>query len=214
MSKFVLLNASRINKVKDYFKTIHENLYSKLLEKNRYFLYQNLGKGKQVFLVSMEIHNLVSSLRKAAPIKHCGINLGFFQSKRDRKGYNERFYLSFEGGRFLYSLIQNKFPKIFQEIQIIKLNTDGERSFLYGQDISLDRITSETEDLVKRRLIFVLNRKNQYIGLALLKVKLIGNKDYSQKTRYIEEYSRSGNFMLSILNLADAGYYLRGEGKK
>ncbi len=213
-AQFVLLNATRVNRVKYYFETISKDLYDKIFYKSKYYLYQNTGKDRKVFLVPLEMHNLVSSLRKKAVIDHCAIYLGFLKSKRDRTGYSERFYLSYEGGRFIYDLINKKYTDLLNDIQIIKLNNSGERMFLYGQNISLDKCISETEELTKRKLIFVINQQNEYLGLALLKVKMIGQQEYDAKTRYIEEYSRSGNFMLSILNLADAGYYLRGEGKK
>ena len=93
---------------------------------------------------------------------------------------------------------------------MIQIDDEGEKAFLYGRDLSLNEVVSETEKLMKKKVIFVENEIHEFLGLALLMVKQAGSKKpekNSQKVR--DEYSRSPNFILSLLNLSDAGYYLR-----
>ncbi len=203
------MNATRVKKVKKYFKSISPHLFEKMVEQTNYHLYNYTDNEKPVFLVPRHIHNLVSKMKKMVEIQHCAISIGFFKATRTRAGFDERFYLSYEGGRFLYDLIEKKFPEIQKEIFTAKLDKKGEKTFLYGTDVSLKHVINQTGHLHKFKLIFVQSRKEEYLGIALLKVKMIGEREYNKKMKYVNEYSRSDNFIVSLMNLADPGYYIR-----
>ncbi|HMB17520.1 MAG TPA: hypothetical protein VKO61_01270, partial [Candidatus Paceibacterota bacterium] len=198
--KLILLNSTRVEKVKDYFKTIHKDLFYQLAKKTNYQLYMRMGKEKPVFLVNQKMHHLASSLRKKVDIKHFAISIGFFKARRTRAGYDENFYLSYEGGRFLYNFMKRKAQETLREVHKVLLDNQGEKAFLYGRNISLDHVKSKTEHLVKRKIIFVLNQRKEYLGIALLKVKLIGSDELEERGRYIRKHSNSDNFILSLLN--------------
>ncbi|MBA7525626.1 hypothetical protein ES705_17779 [subsurface metagenome] len=57
------------------------------------------------------------------------------------------------------------------------------------------------------------SRKNNYIGIALLLVKQAGQKKPEEPgQKKWDVHSRSQNFTVAIINLTDAGYYLRRGG--
>src|SRR6056297_1900574 len=91
----VLMNATRVKKVKKYFKSISPHLFEKMVEQTNYHLYNYTDNEKPVFLVPRHIHNLVSKMKKMVEIQHCAISIGFFKATRTRAGFDERFYLSY-----------------------------------------------------------------------------------------------------------------------
>jgi len=122
-----------------------------------------------------------------------GYNVGYFSLK------------FFTGG---------KYPEEYKLLQTVNIDNEGERAFLYGRNLEMDSVVSDTDDLVKKKLIFVMNERNRYLGLALLMVKQAGVEKPMgpMGIKKIDTYSRSQNFALSLLNLIDAGYYLRSGG--
>ena len=212
-TKFVTLNSTNIKMIKDYFKTVAPNLYDLFAQSNNYVLYQFEGRTRDVFLVPTSMSRTVRKLSKDLPLMHAGIHLGYVRPKRTHSGYVRAFFLSYEGGRFIYEFIINNHPELLKDIQTIQLNAKGERSFLYGKEIIFEDVISNTSKLIKKKIIFVLNQKNNYIGIALLLVKQAGKKkpeEPGQKTWDV--HSRSQNFTVSLMNLIDAGYYLRKGG--
>ena len=173
-TKFVTLNSTNIKMIKDYFKTIAQNLYDLFAQSNNYVLYQFEGRTRDVFLVPTSMSKIVRKLSINLPVMHAGIHLGFVKPKRTHSGYVRGFFLSYEGGRFIYEFIINNHLELLKDIQTIQLNAKGERSFLYGKEIVFEDVISNTSKLIKKKIIFVLNQKDNYIGIALLLVKQAG----------------------------------------
>ena len=212
-TKFVTLNSTNIQIIRDYFKTIALNLYDLFAQSNNYVLYQFEGKNRDVFLVPTSMSKMVKKLSKDLPLMHAGIHLGYVRPKRTHSGYVRAFFLSYEGGRFIYDFILNNHPELLNDIQTIVVNGKGERSFLYGSDINFEDAISNTSKLIKKKIIFVLNQENNYIGIALLLVKQAGQKKPEEPgKKQWDVHSRSQNFNVSLINLTDAGYYLRRGG--
>lgn len=212
-TKFVTLNSTNIKMIKDYFQTIAPNLYDLFAQSNNYVLYQFEGKTRDIFLVPTSMSKLVRKLSVDLPLMHAGIHLGYVRPKRTHSGYVRAFFLSYEGGRFIYEFIINNHPELLKDIQSVQLNAHGERSFLYGKDIDFEDAISNTSKLIKKKIIFVLNQKNNYIGIALLLVKQAGQKKPEEPgQKKWDVHSRSQNFTVALINLTDAGYYLRRGG--
>ncbi len=208
-TNFTTLNTTNVRLVRDYFDTISPTLFDSLARNGQYVLYQFEGPRYEVYLVPTSTSALIKQLNKTYPIYTAGIHLGFMKRSMKRTHFERAFYISFEGGRFLYDFIQKNEPTLKDQIQTVVLDEDGEKAFLYGRNIELDEVISETEQLVKKKIIFVLDQYLEYIGIALLMVKQAGAKrpDLGMKSR--DDYSRSPHFMLNLLNLCDAGQYLR-----
>lgn len=210
VTKFLPCNSTNIQIIRDYFETITPTLYNKLANSGKYQLFQYEGNSNEIFLVPIEISQLVKKFTKKIPIFHAGIHLGYMRRKRTHTGFERAFYLSYEGGEFIYSIIQSSLKKLKSEIQTITLDVKGEKSFLYGQNIDFESVISDTSKLSKKRVIFVLNNQKRYIGLSLLLVKQAGAVNSEAKdSKFQAEYSRSPNFTLALINLIDAGYFLR-----
>ncbi len=97
-----------------------------------------------------------------------------------------------------------------KQLQIIQIDEQGEKAFLYGSNIEMERITSDSSSLKKHQLIFVHNQQGIYLGLGLLRVQQARSENIKNRARTkSDDFSRSNNFILSILNLTDAGHYLR-----
>jgi ribosome biogenesis protein Nip4 len=211
-TNFTTLNTTNVQLIKDYFKTISPNIYAKLAQSGQYVLYQYEGRGYEIYLVPTTMSAMAKQINKHYPLTSAGIHLGFMRRKKTHTHFERAFYLSYEGGRFLYQFIQEQEPSLKEEIQTISLDLEGEQGFLYGRNLSLDDITSETEGLQKKRLIFVLDRFGEYLGLALLMVKQAGAEPLEEGEKVRDDYSRSPHFILELLNLCDAGQYLRKGG--
>ena len=212
--KFVTLNISNTNLIRDYINSVAPNLFTIISNTNAYIFYLLFQKEPEIYLVPKKQHLIIKRLNNAYPIEHAGIYFGKILKKNTHRGTQKFFRLSYEGGEFLLNAVRHV-PKILKNVDIIQVNSFGERKFLYGQDIDEMRhiISDNITDLVKRKLIFVENRFEEYIGLALLKVKQAGSmyQDRSKKED-MQDFSNSINFQLGIMNLTDSGYYLRRGG--
>ena len=66
---------------------------------------------------------------------------------------------------------------------------------------------------IKKFLDKAKDQNDNYIGIALLLVKQAGQKKPEEPgQKKWDVHSRSQNFNLSLMNLTDAGYYLRRGG--
>ncbi len=212
-TKFMPCNSTNIQIIKDYFATISPSLYNRLANSGDYQLFQYEGYSHEIYLVPMRLSRLVKKFTKTFAISYAGVHLGYMRRKRSHTGFERAFYLSYEGGEFLYSRIHSHFQDLLSEVQTLTLSGRGEKSFLYGQNISFGDVLSDTEHLQKKKLIFVKNEQEIYLGLALLLVRQAGGVNVEAKdSKYQHEFSRSPNFTVAIINLTDAGYFLR-QGK-
>lgn len=214
-TKFMPCNSTNIQLIKDYFETIEPTLYELLAKSGKYVLYQYEGLSREIYLVPTTMTRFVKKFSRSRilPVVHAGIHLGFMRRAMTFTGFARAFFLSYEGGEFVYNLMKSEFPKLLPKIQIIQISSTGEKSFLYGHDIEIDDVISEINHLQKKKLIFVKDHLKDYIGLALLIVKQAGSKKPGKdEFKTIDFHSRSPHFTLRLMNLIDAGYYLRKGG--
>jgi ribosome biogenesis protein Nip4 len=210
-TKFVALNATNVEIIKEYFNSISPALFSTLASTGNYQLYQYEAEEREIFLIPDQMSRYVRELSKNLPIAHAGIHLGFMRRKKTHTGFERAFFLSYEGGEFLFHYIQNHIPELFTNLQVAKLDQEGEKGFLYGRNLEMRHVMGDHDHLQKKKLIFVQNQDGRFLGLALLMVKQAGSSkitdDGPEKRQ--NRYSRSQNFVLTLLNLADAGQYFR-----
>lgn len=209
-TKFMPLNATNVEIVKGYFDSISPQIYQLIAASNQFALYQFEGKDYEIFLLPIQIARLVKNLTKDNEIKHAGIHFGYMRRKKTTTGFARAFFLSYEGGEFIERFIEKSAPELKKQLQIINIDEQGEKAFLYGSNIQMEHITSESSSLKKHKLIFVHNNQGIYLGLGLLRVQQARSDNIKTRPRNkSDDFSRSYNFILSILNLTDAGHYLR-----
>lgn len=207
--KFTTLNTTNVQLVRKYFDTISPTLFDTLAKTGQFILYQSEGAGYEIFLVPSEISPMIKQLNKNYPLISAGIYIGFMKRVQTRTHFERQFFLSFEGGRFIWEYVNENFPEIKSDLQSVTLDEEGEKAFFYGRNIELDDVISETDHLVKKKITFVLDQHGEYIGLALLMVKQAGAKKPVLGIKTTDLYSRSPHFKLNLLNLSDGGIYLR-----
>jgi len=214
-TKFMPCNSTNIQLIKDYFETIEPRLYDILATSGKYVLYQYEGLSREIYLVPTTMTKYVKKFSRSRilPVVHAGIHLGYMRRAMTYTGFARAFFLSYEGGEFVYTLMKTEHPNMLGKIQVIQIDSTGEKSFLYGHDIEIDDVISEINHLQKKKLIFVKDQTKNYIGLALLIVKQAGSKKPGKdEFKTIDFHSRSPHFTLRLMNLTDAGYYLRKGG--
>jgi len=128
------------------------------LNELRYFLYISFRQVETrdnypvVFLLTIDQKRFLELINGNRAIHSGGLYFGFI--KRDN------FLLSIEGAEFLYK------NKIFPEFQQIFLNNKGEKSFLYGNNISKKMIDKFPPKLKKKDFLLVLNNLNEILGIS------------------------------------------------
>jgi ribosome biogenesis protein Nip4 len=231
-----------------YVFMILDNINPRLKEfinERKYIIYQYYNehtKLKELFLVPETNVPLIKQLRNHENVMFSGIYFGYLVqgfSKNNTK-LEKRFNLSLEGGSFLYSLCKSEYQDVFAELPILKVNPEGEKKFLYGNNLDVTDFYETDKRFKKYTPIFVVDEYEDYLGLCLLMVRQAGSersKKIHEKLSEIENLrkrknfnpgefdeeleieepdiglSDSKNFIVKLQNLTDLGKYLRG-GRK
>jgi len=189
LKRFRRLNETEKGIIFTSVKNISVKLYQ-FLRENYNNLYILISKPKENFQypkVYFVPNKLIATIRKI--IEHCivksgGLYLGFIKKGQLR--------ISIEAIEYYLS----NHPQVFSDLQKINLTAEGEKSFLYGNNIQRDMILNISPTLLKQRFLIVLNSLNELIGIALLK----GNLPSLEKLNPDD---------IVAINLQDKGYYLR-----
>lgn len=189
LKRFRLINETEKGIIFTSVKNISVKLYQ-FLRENYNNLYILISKPKENFQypkVYFVPNKLIATIRKI--IEHCivksgGLYLGFIKKGQLR--------ISIEAIEYYLS----NHPQVFSDLQKINLTAEGEKSFLYGNNIQRDMILNISPTLLKQRFLIVLNSLNELIGIALLK----GNLPSLEKLNPDD---------IVAINLQDKGYYLR-----
>lgn len=139
-------------------------------------------KFPSIYLIPNDLAKTLNRYKLENNINSAGLYFGFIK--------RNKFLLSLEGSEFLYKL------NLFSEKYKVSLNIDGEKSVLYGNNITKKMILNISHDLKKNNLVLVFNQVNELISIANIKA----------------DYSTIQNFKpteVIALNLVDKGYYLR-----
>jgi len=135
-----------------------------------------------IYLVPTTLTNTLNILNPEIKIISSGIYFGFIKKNN--------FYLSIEGAEFLHT--RNSFSKH----HYVKVNKQGEKSILYGNNINKEFIIEISNGLKKDDFLLILNQSNELIAIAHSKVNYKTFQNLNPKD-------------MIALNLVDKGYYLR-----
>ena len=115
-------------------------------------------KGTQlsIYLIQHNQKYLPRITSSISNIYSLGLYFGFIE-----KG---SFLLSLEGAEFLY---RNKY---ISEKNLIVVNTEGEKSILYGNNILKKMVSVYSNELKKNDLILVLNELTEILALGITKI--------------------------------------------
>lgn len=159
-----------------------------ILDDIQYFLYISFTQKETknnypvIFLLTRDQQKFLELINVESTIYFIGLYFGFIKKNN--------FLLSLEGAEFLYE------NKIFSEFQQLFLNKKGEKSFLYGNNVSKNMIGKIPQKLMNKDFLIVLNTLNEIIGIC--------------QSQYD---SQSINTLKSkdivAINLNDKGIYLR-----
>ena len=188
-----------------HVNTILNNIEPRIREvlaKNDYLIYQIYNEqtyNRDLYLVNNSLVPLIKQLKEHTSLNHSGIYFGHLvqgYSKSNIK-MEKRFNLSLEGGSFLYSLIQSKYPEIFANLPILKVNTEGEKKFLYGNNLEATDIYQVNDDLGKHTIFLWTNRRISGLCCSLVKQQSERVKN-QERLNEIEYLKRRKNFMKGL----------------
>ncbi len=155
---------------------IEKYLFIKLSNQRSNFIYP------RIYLFSEELYNLLQNLKTQEDIISGGINFGFI-----KKG---EFYISLEGVDHFYK------KGTLLDFKTIQLSEKGEKSILYGNNITKNMYTTIPPNLKKKDFLVVFNESREIIAIAQ---SLVDNNNI-QNLRPKD---------IVAINLCDKGYYLR-----
>ncbi|UCC19768.1 MAG: hypothetical protein JSV62_00390 [Promethearchaeota archaeon] len=187
LKNFRLINQTEEIIIKNSLSNITLNLFT-YLEKNDYFLYiitKNIELNEQypsIYLIPSNLKEILKAFSLQKQINSMGLYFGFLKK--------ERFYLSLEGAEFLYK------NKLISKSLQINVNSNGEKSILYGNEILKNMILKVPNSLKINDLILIFNQENELIALGKSQI------DYNI-------YQSLGSKEIVAQNLTDKGYYLR-----
>jgi len=164
------------SKILQILDDLHYFLYISFKQKetkNNYPVIFLITNDQKKYLDLINVKNLVHSV---------GLYFGFIK--------RSIFFLSLEGAEFLYE------NDVFSEYQQLFLNKKGEKSFLYGNNISKKMIKKIPQKLKNKDFLLVLNGLNEIIGIS--------------QSQYDHQIIHTLNLEdIIAINLSDKGYYLR-----
>jgi ribosome biogenesis protein Nip4 len=160
------------------FETIKNNKYNFLISK-----FKEVNKYPEIYAIPTKILNLFKDINRKNDPKIISVGIYFGYLKRGK------LILSIEAAEFLNEY--NLFPKRKQII----LNEKGEKSILYGNEITGEDILIIPNNIQRGDLLLVLNKEKNVLALSTALIDT--DKIKSEKTQKV------------ALNLVDKGYYLR-----
>ena len=187
LQNFRLINHKENSMIKDSLLKYSPNFPS-VLEELNYHLFILLNDFSSnndfplIYLVPSTLINTLSSFNSDINIISSGIYFGFIKKNK--------FYLSIEGAEFLHT------KKCFSKRFYVKVDSLGEKSILYGNNVKNEQIIEISKELTKNDLLIVTNQSNELIALAQLKANYKNFQNLKPKD-------------IIALNLVDKGSYLR-----
>jgi len=142
------------------------------------------SKGQQpsIYLVPTNHANIIRKFETDIQISSVGLYFGFIKK--------ESFRLSLEGAEFLVN------REYLSKDQILVIDSNGEKSVLYGNDIKKGNVINFPANLRKGDFLVINNVQNEICAITQ---SLISKQDLTRVN--------SGDRI--ALNLVDKGYYLR-----
>jgi ribosome biogenesis protein Nip4 len=136
----------------------------------------------KIYLFSERLDNFIQNIKSYLDIYSGGLYFGFI-----KKG---EFYFSLEGAEYFYK------KGLFLDFKQLYANENGEKSILYGNNISKNMIAKKPAHLKKKDFLLIFNKLNEIIAIAQSLVDNISIQKLESKDTI-------------AFNLTDKGYYLR-----
>lgn len=184
---FRIVNKTEKNLIFSSLLKILPQIYSvlKKIDFELLISFNNLNgreKFPKIYFAPKDLTKLVDSFQSEITISSIGVYFGFIRKNR--------FFLSLEGTEFLNKL------KLFNKKQQLIVNSDGEKSILYGNHIIKRYLLEIPKNLEKNNFLLVFNNSNELISIAFSQVNF-------------DSISNLKPNDIIAKNLMDKGYYLR-----
>ena len=177
------INLTEKEIIQNSLNKLDPNLFSN--EYRIYICFNPIWKNQNfpsIYLVTQQQHDFMKTLGDYSDIYSAGLYMGFIKEGN--------FLISLE---FLEFLKQQGFSI---GVKIIIVNESGERSVLYGNNITKEMIFSYSKDLKKNDDVIILNQNNELLAFG----------KYSPDKEDILSLNAKGNV---AINIVDKGNYLR-----
>jgi ribosome biogenesis protein Nip4 len=192
----MMKNSNKIRPINLTEKEIIQNSLNKLdpnlfnILTDEYLIYINFNpiwKSKEfpsIFLISQQQHTFMKDFETQDDIFSVGLYMGFI-----KRGV---FLVSLELVEFVWKkgVLSNK--------KCIHLNSKGEKSILYGNNILKRMISKTSNNFQAGEVLLIFNELNEILAIAFSKVDSISLENCSNKD-------------IIAINLSDKGYYLRAK---
>ena len=161
---------------------------SPVLDKLKSLLYISINKSTteknypSIHLITNEQKKIIDENNIINRIYTAGLYFGFI-----KMGI---FYFSIEGVEYLYK------NGIFTNFKLLYLNENGEKSFLYGNNILKKMVRKSPDNLKEKDFLLVLNKIDEIVGLGISRT----NNDAISNLKSNDVFA---------INISDKGQYLR-----
>jgi len=176
-TKFIINSIKTIStELLPIFDSLKELLYiliNKSTTKNDY---------PSIYLITDKLQKILNNINFLNRIYDAGLYFGFI-----KRG---EFYFSIEGVEYLYK------NGIFTNFKLLHLNGNGEKSFLYGNNILKKMVRKSPNNLKKEDFLLILNNFDEIIGLGISRV----NNEILSNLKPSDVFA---------INIEDKGQYLR-----
>ncbi|GAG57175.1 unnamed protein product [marine sediment metagenome] len=176
-TKFIINSIKTIStELLPIFDSLKELLYiliNKSTTKNDY---------PSIYLITDKLQKILNNINFLNRIYDAGLYFGFI-----KRG---EFYFSIEGVEYLYK------NGIFTNFKLLHLNGNGEKSFLYGNNILKKMVRKSPNNLKKEDFLLILNNFDEIIGLGISRV----NNEILSNLKPSDVFA---------INIKDKGQYLR-----
>jgi len=184
---FRRINAVEIKIIANSINTISTKLL-RIFENLKDLLYILINKNDSetdypsIYLTTEKHQKILNNAKLFNKIYDAGLYFGFI-----KRG---KFYFSIESVEYIYK------NGIFTEFKLINLNENGERSFLYGNNILKKMVRKSPNTLEKEDFLLILNKFDEIIGLGISRV----NNEILSNLKPNDVFA---------INIKDKGEYLR-----
>jgi len=185
-NKFRPINPYERNIIERAIRKFSSNLFGKLTKDYCFYINFNFIWKKEsypsLYLLSSKQEQFIKQIRVLNHIYSAGLYIGFI-----KKG---NLLLSLEFVEFIEE------SKYLKKVKSIVVNKSGERSVLYGNDITYRMISSISEDIEKEDEVLIYNLQHELLALGKF---ILENEESSLQKQQNK----------IIFNIIDKGYYLR-----
>ncbi len=182
------INITEKEIIQNSLKKLDPNLFNVLT--NGYLIYicfNPIWKSKEfpaIFLTSQQQHKFMKNFEIQDDIFSVGLYMGFI-----KKGI---FLVSLEFVEFVCK------KGFLSKKRFIILNSKGEKSILYGNNVLKTMISSTSNNFQAGEILLIFNEVNEILAIALSKVESVSLENCDPKD-------------IVAINLIDKGYYLRAK---